>query len=151
MTAVVLNVTHAGLSYDLSSPVHIDTPDEDIRRIAAEDRGVPPETFDLFVVDRLENREGVPKFYLRPKVPFGSEDAIEEDLKGSLLDALGAVTKYQGFLIDLMGNDSPPSLPGGLSELTARFLEVNDTYQEVQLGAMALALHAAAQKDRLDA
>jgi hypothetical protein len=63
-----LNITYNGLSADVASPVFSDTSDEDIKRIAAEEKSLPPESFTNFVVDRFPDTGMI---YLRPKVPFG--------------------------------------------------------------------------------
>lgn len=63
-----LNVTYNGLSADLASPIFSDTTDEDVKRIAAEDKSLPPAAFANFVVDRFPDTGMI---YLRPKVPFG--------------------------------------------------------------------------------
>ena len=49
---------------------------------------VTPAVFDNYIVDRLSSVEGVPKLYLRPKVPFGS-DTLEK-MKHVALRAVGA-------------------------------------------------------------
>jgi len=65
---MILNVTHNGVSRDLPGVLPADTPDGDIRRIAAETLDLDPGTFDHFVVDRFPETD---RLYLRPKVPFG--------------------------------------------------------------------------------
>ena len=77
-----LNITYNGRSADC--PLEIDgaVSDADVRRIAVEIvrsgglpslhyAQLPQNTFDGYVVDRLEGAYG-PRIYLRPKVPFGA-------------------------------------------------------------------------------
>ena len=68
MNTATLNVTYNGLSADMASPIFADTTDADVRRIAAEDKSLPPAAFEHFVVDRFPDTGMI---YLRPKVPFG--------------------------------------------------------------------------------
>jgi len=79
----ILNITYAGRSADLA--VHLDDQiaDADIKRIAAEMlrsgelaglhvTNLPAGAFRDFVIDRSVDSNGVRRFYLRPKVPFGA-------------------------------------------------------------------------------
>jgi hypothetical protein len=78
----VLNITYNGLSADYPLDVQVALSDTDVKRIAVEVvragglRGLqvpnlPDAAFDNFVVDRFDAGE---RIYLRPKVPFGSDD-----------------------------------------------------------------------------
>ena len=82
MPDAMLNITHQGLSADVTIQVEPEVRDDDIRRIAAEliasgeVPGLPgapigPHAFAHFVVDRFKTRRGGLQFYVRPKVPFG--------------------------------------------------------------------------------
>lgn len=66
-----LNVTYNGESADYPLETATDLSDDDIKRVAAEIVRVPPTTFELYVVDRIERR-----VYLRPKVPFGVDPRV---------------------------------------------------------------------------
>ena len=77
----VLNITYQGRSSDHRLDVDRDISDADIQRIAIEivrSGGIgldlpqlPTNTFQSFVVDRLQTPQGEARIYLRPKVPFG--------------------------------------------------------------------------------
>ena len=78
----ILNVTYGGRSADLPGTLDDATDDADVKRIAAEVmraggmpglrvRDLPSGAFRHFVIDRITDRDGVLRFYLRPKVPFG--------------------------------------------------------------------------------
>jgi hypothetical protein len=78
----ILNITYQGRSADVAEPVVEGTGDADIRRIAVEVvrsgeldglclPDLPRDAFRYFVVDRLVDRHGVQRIFLRPKVPFG--------------------------------------------------------------------------------
>ena len=80
----VLNITYNGLSADYPLELDAQLSDADVRRIAVEvvrAGGVPglvlpqlaDDAFTHFVVDRFVSPQGVPRLYLRPKVPFGRE------------------------------------------------------------------------------
>jgi hypothetical protein len=138
-------VTYNGLSHDLESTVPYEIGDEDVRRIAAEDRGVAPGTFDNFIVDRFDTPSGGKRLFLRPKVPFGS-DALElkarttrVEAKDAALKAVGASAELTSLLLDI--HSDPDALAFGASKaLTEKFLELNEAIQEVQGHAAALAL-----------
>lgn len=142
----VLNVTHAGLSHDLSSPVHIDTSDADIRRIAAEDRGVPSDVFANYVVDRLASAEGVPKFYLRPKVPFGADavtrkrETVIESVKEVALRAGGHSAELTGVLLDLFSDPTSEENAHSGTRVQNAVERLEDTLQELKGELAALAL-----------
>jgi len=65
-----LNVTYNGISTDYPLEATAQLSDDDIKRVAAEIAELPPNTFELYVVDRMERH-----VYLRPKVPFGVPQA----------------------------------------------------------------------------
>jgi hypothetical protein len=78
----ILNITYGGRSADLPYPIDDASDDADVKRVAAEvlrGGGVPglrgheltAGAFRHFVIDRITDRDGVLRFYLRPKVPFG--------------------------------------------------------------------------------
>ena len=149
MTAV-LNVTYNGLSHDLESTVPHDLGDEDIRRIAAEDRGVPPETFVNFVVDRFDTPAGGKRLFLRPKVPFGSDPVVDnvidakraelnEKVRDDAIKALAAVTTLQGLIIELLGNPRYSPL------LSAWRTELDDALHNLSSTTAALKLLDAVQ------
>lgn len=70
-----LNITFNGLSADYPLELDAQVTDADVRRIALElvraggTGQHAPETFDNFVVDRMQDGQQI---YLRPKVPFGA-------------------------------------------------------------------------------
>lgn len=79
----VLNVTYQGMSADIPLEIEHGMTDADIRRVAVElirSGGVPGlylanlpwNTFNSYVVDRFETKQGGKRLYLRPKVPFGA-------------------------------------------------------------------------------
>jgi hypothetical protein len=79
----VLNITYNGRSADLPGELDEGLGDDDIRRIAVEvvrsgglpglhETSLPEDAFRDFVVDRFHTPQGGTRFYLRPKVPFGT-------------------------------------------------------------------------------
>jgi hypothetical protein len=76
-----VNITWAGQNGDLTSPVPYDTPDAEIRSLAAASlaegavAGMDPATADFsgFVVDRFGPSDAYPynRIMIRPKTPFG--------------------------------------------------------------------------------
>ena len=79
----ILNITFNGTSADYPLEMDYEVADTDLKRIAVEVvrsgdvpglfvRDLPANTFDNFVVDRFDTREGGRRLYLRPKVPFGA-------------------------------------------------------------------------------
>lgn len=83
MTTSILNITYNGLSADYPLDGDLALSDRDVRRIAIEvvrsggirgiaDAHLGDRTFDDYVVDRFDTREGGRRIYLRPKVPFGA-------------------------------------------------------------------------------
>jgi hypothetical protein len=76
-----LNVTYQGQNGDYPDPLNVDTPDADLKQVAAEAirtgyiPGITPDpNVDLtdFVVDRFPATDDLPaRAMIRPKTPFG--------------------------------------------------------------------------------
>jgi hypothetical protein len=79
----ILNITLNGRSADTQVMIDFHIGDHDVKRVAVElirsgdvpglhIRDLPATTFDFYVVDRFDGRDGMRRIYLRPKVPFGA-------------------------------------------------------------------------------
>lgn len=72
---MIINITYKGESTEHSLMLDdIDLDDAYIRSLSEEIRDLPRGSLDFYVVDRMPvPAGGEPRFYVRPKVPFGAK------------------------------------------------------------------------------